>query len=78
MSNIITLPSGKTATIREAKGKDVRLAQRLSQDDTSLFLNAYMSLCVEIDGQPLVVEDFDELPAKDYTAIMTKFQEVNF
>ncbi len=78
MAKIITLPSGQTATIREAKGRDVRTAQKMSGDDTSSFMNCFMSLCVEIEGAKLVPEQFDDLAAADYLNLLSEFSDINF
>lgn len=67
---IIELPSGKVATIFKGKGKHVRQAQNLMGDDSSLYLNALMSLLVHVDDKPLLMEDFDEMDMDDYTELM--------
>lgn len=70
VSKIVELPSGKIATIYKGKGKHVREAQRLMGDDSSLYLNALMSMLVQIDGKPILMEEFDDLDMEDYTELM--------
>jgi hypothetical protein len=74
----ITLPSGAVAVIRQGKGRDVRQAQKMSDGDTSLYMNCLMSLLVTINGNLLVPEDFDELSMKDYTELMSSVADENF
>ena len=68
----------RTAIIELGKGRHVRQAQKMSEGDTSAYMNCLMSLLVTIDGQRLVPEDFDELPANDYVELLSKMSEVNF
>jgi hypothetical protein len=74
----ISLPSGKTATIKEGKGKDSQLALRMCGGDSSKYLSALMSVLCEIDGAKLVMEDIEELPLRDYNTLMAEFSELNF
>lgn len=73
-----TLPSGKTATIREGKGKDSQLALRMCNGDSSKYLSALMSVLCEIEGKKIVMEDIEELPLKDYNSLMAEFTDLNF
>lgn len=75
VDRVIELPSGKTATIYQGKGRDVRKAQKLAESDQSLYMNALMSLLVQIDGQYLLMEDFDDLDAKDYMKLLSEVTE---
>jgi len=74
----LALTTGRTAIIELGKGRHVRQAQKMSEGDTSAYMNCLMSLLVTIDGQRLVPEDFDELPANDYVELLSKMSEVNF
>lgn len=74
----ITLPSGATATIELGKGRHVRQAQKMSERDTSLYMNCMMSLLVVVNGNRLVPEAFDDLPANDYIELLSKMSEINF
>lgn len=74
----ITLPSGAVATIELGKGLHVRKAQKMSEGDTSLYMNCMMSLLVTVDGQRFVPEAFDDMPANDYVELLSKMTEINF
>jgi len=37
-----------------------------------------MQQLIEINGEKLTAEDFDEMPLKDYTRLSVEFQEQNF
>jgi hypothetical protein len=69
----VTLPiRGGTVKIeRRILGKDLRKAERISRKwgrgATARQYAAAAQVC-EIDGQPMVMEDFDELDAEDITA----------
>src|SRR6516165_5117885 len=56
----ITLPSGRIATIREGRGRDLIQAQR-AVGKTS---ESSAMLC-EVDGKPLVYEDVLDMPVAD-------------
>lgn len=71
VDQIIELPSGRTAIIYKGKGLHVRKAQKLMGDDSTLYLNALMSMLVEIDGQYLLMEQYDEMEMADYTELMS-------
>ena len=70
-TQIVTLPSGKVATIRKGKGKDLVTAQRVakSAEQTSFGL---MAALVKIDGEPLPMEEFLEMDLPD----VLKLQEL--
>jgi hypothetical protein len=70
VSKIVELPSGKVATIFKGKGKHVREAQRLMGEDSTLYLNALMSMLIHVDGKPMLMEEFDEMDMEDYTELM--------
>lgn len=69
----ITLPSsGKTAVIRKGKGKDMRIAARHvnpAQDPIG-YAMALAAQLTEIDGNPVLPEDLDEMEMDDVGAIM--------
>jgi len=69
----ITLPkSGKTATIRDGIGKDSILAGKLSDGKTEMYLPWLITILVKIDGQPIVFEDLEFMPLKDYSVLSTE------
>lgn len=69
----ITLPSsGKVAVIRKGKGKDMRIAARHvnpAQDPIGYAI-ALAAQLTEIDGNPVLPEDLDEMEMDDVGAIM--------
>ena len=70
-ATIITLPSGKTATIRPGKGKDLLDAQRIAKHPEEIIW-ALTAQLVTIDGQAHVMEDYLEMDLLD----VAKLQEV--
>lgn len=74
----ITLPSGKVALIEQFKGKHVRLAQRNAGTDTDAFLYHLIAMLTTIDGNPVVLEDLDEMEGRDLMRLMAEFSEANF
>ncbi|OAM73765.1 hypothetical protein [Devosia elaeis] len=70
----VTLPSsGKVATIRKGKGKDMRLAARHvnpAQDPIG-YAMALAAQLTEIDGNPVLPEELDEMEMDDVGAIMS-------
>ena len=78
MTKTITLPTGKTATIKEGKGFDLLKAQRNAKTSDEIPY-ALIAELAEIDGQKLVYEDVLELDLEDVIALQTaisgKFQE---
>lgn len=72
----LSLPSGKTAKITSAfKGKHIRKAQAMAGTDTSLLMFAIISQLTIIDGQPVTMEDIDELDGSDVLTLMGEFGE---
>lgn len=68
MATTLTLPSGKTATIRGWKAKDLVKAQMMTQTPEALAL-ALCALICEIDGQPITMEDAGEIDGPDFLVI---------
>jgi hypothetical protein len=63
----ITLPSGRIASIREGKGRDLINAQRAvgrTAESTAL-LQALVALLCTVDGRELVYEDVLDMPVAD-------------
>lgn len=77
-SREITLPSGRKATIEVGKGFHARKAMEMADGNTGLYLPSLMSQLIRIDGEYLVMEDFDELPLQDYMALQAEFADQNF
>ena len=67
----IKLPSGKTAVVRDGKGKDLRMAQRKAQTPDDIAF-ALISELVTLDGQPIIYEDLDEMVLKDVLMLVTE------
>jgi hypothetical protein len=74
----ITLPSGKTAVIEHFKGKHVRTAQQIADGDSTKILFALIAQLTTIDGEPVVMEDLDEMHGPDVMKLMAEFSEANF
>lgn len=75
----ITLPSGKTATFKDGKGKDLLNAQRKAKTSDEI-LFALIAEVAEIDGEIVIYEDLLEMPLEDVLALQAeisgKFQSL--
>ena len=75
----LSLPTGKTATIRGGKGKDLLNAQRKSKTPDEIMF-ALIAELTEIDEQPLIYEDLLEMELEDVLALQAemsgKFQSL--
>lgn len=78
MTKEITLPSGKTAEISGFKGKHIREAQRMADGDASKVIYGLIAMLTTIDGEPIVMEDLDEMDGRDVLKLMGEFGEANF
>lgn len=70
----ITLPySGQIATVmRRTKGIDIRMAERIApggRKTNTQRTYAILAQVIQIDGHPIVMEDFDEMDAEDIRAL---------
>jgi hypothetical protein len=76
----ITLPSGKTAVIREAFGQDLMRAQRAVGDSTdeSAVMFALVAETVEIDGRPIVYADMLGMKLADVLTLQREVMGENF
>ncbi len=68
MSKTLTLPSGKTAVIRNGKGHDLLQAQMKAKNSEEIPY-ALIAELAEIDGQALVYEDILEMDLGDVIAL---------
>lgn len=75
---VIELSTGSKAEILTGKGKHAQKALQITGGDQSKYLGALMAQLVLIDGKPVVMEDLEEMPLKDYMAISEAFSEQNF
>lgn len=73
----ITLPSGKTAVIGGFKGKHILAAKRIAGDDAERIVLAMISQCVKVDGNPVIMEDLEEMDGFDVLQLMGEFSGVN-
>lgn len=78
MAKTVNLPSGKVAEIKDFKGKDAMKAQRIAGTDMEKYLPALIAMTTTIDGNPIVVEDLEEMEGRDYLKLMGEFSEVAF
>jgi hypothetical protein len=63
----ITLPSGRIATIREGRGRDLINAQRAvgRNADSGALMQALLAMLCRLDGKELVYEDVLEMSIPD-------------
>lgn len=68
----VALPSGRSATVKKGKGKHLRAAGRHANpaQDPMGYAMALAAQLVEIDGNPVLPEDLDEMDMDDVQAIM--------
>lgn len=75
----ITLSSGKTATIKDGKGKDLLNAQKKARTSDEI-LFALIAEITEIDGQTVIYEDLLEMALEDVLMLQSeisgKFQSL--
>ena len=71
MTKKITLPSGKTATLRKGRGFDLLQAQQKAKTSEEIPY-ALIAELAEIDGQKLVYEDILELDLEDVIALQAE------
>lgn len=64
----IILPSGKKATVKDGKGRDLLNAQRKSKS-TEEIVYALLAELTEVEGQKLVYEDILDMDLKDVLAL---------
>lgn len=76
----ITLPSGKTAVVREAFGMDLKRAQRAvaGDPDQSAVMFALIAETVEIDGKRIVYEDVLSMRLADVLVLQREVMGENF
>jgi hypothetical protein len=74
----IELPSGKKAVIADFKGKHIQQASEMAGDNPSRVIFAMIAICVTIDGEPIVMEDLDEMPGRDVLKLQKEFSDLNF
>lgn len=74
----ITLSDGRVAVIRDGKGSDSIAAQRLMGGKSELYFAALMSLLVTVGEKSLLMEDFLEMPLKDFTKIQVELADNAF
>lgn len=66
------LPSGRTASIRDGKGRDLLNAQRIARSPEEI-IYALLAELVLIDGVKYVYEDILDMPIMDVLALMEEF-----
>lgn len=71
---MIKLSTGKTATFREAKGKDLFEAMRLASEPGEI-TKLLLARVVEIDGNPITENELEELPLEDVLLLVDAFGE---
>ena len=73
----IKLRSGKIVSVFAGKGRDMSEASRLIKGDTARLPAALMARLVTVDGNKMVMEDYEDLPMTDYMAIQEVMSDVN-
>lgn len=72
------LPSGRKCIIKKGKGKNITEAMKTAGKEGERFLFAMICQLTTVDGNPIVIEDLEEMELKDAMDIQTKFSEINF
>lgn len=72
------LSNGKTAVVRELKGKDSIQISRLMGKDKERYSSASITLATKIDGMEYVIEDIENLKMKDYNLLVAMNSDLNF
>jgi hypothetical protein len=72
------ISDGREVVVHVGKGKHSFKAQRIADGKQDLFTKALMSMLVTFDGNPVVMEEFDNLLLPDFNLIQEKFTEANF
>lgn len=68
--NIVELPSGKHAEISEGRGRDLRMAAKMTNGtDEFDFMFCLISVLCKVDGRRVLPEDIEDLSLADLTAI---------
>jgi tryptophanase len=65
--------TNRTAVIREFLGKDIREAQKIADGDSSKIMFAIIAVTTTIDGQPVTMEEVDEMNGYDVMDLMGAF-----
>lgn len=80
----IVLKKGRTAIVRELKGSELEKVTKIAtsgggnpQDDDT-YVPALIHVCTIIDGVAVMMEDVNEMKAKDYSAIKLAATRLNF
>lgn len=74
----IKLSNGKTAIARELTGLEMKRLEGVSGGKRDDIWPSMMHLAVKVDGQPLPIEDFDLMKAKDWSKIKFAVSDLNF
>ena len=66
----LTLSDGRLARLREAKGRDLIAATRLT-DDTNALALALAAQVLTVAGEPVLYEELLDWPLRDVVAVQT-------
>lgn len=72
------ISDGRLVIIRAGKGRDSVMAMRVSAGVGEKYVGALMAQLCTVAGKKITMEDMEDLPLRDYTAIQTQFAEINF
>lgn len=70
--------SGKAAIVRELLAKDAKLITRHMGGDQEKYNMACIAVAATFDGNPLPVEEIERLKMKDYSRLLSMYQDINF
>lgn len=74
----LTLSDGRVCKVKALTGRAMRDAQRTADSDTSKVMFALTAIATTIDGNPIVMEDLEDMPLKDALKIQEAFSSINF
>ena len=75
---VVSLAGSRIGIVREGSGKDVENASQIAGKDKRKYMSALMAACIEIEGQPVVMEDLALTSMKDYMRLQVAFADLNF
>jgi hypothetical protein len=69
---------GKTAVVRELLAKDTHVITRHMGGDQEKYNMACITVATTFDGDPLPIEVISVLKMKDYSRLLSMYQDINF
>lgn len=79
VSKELELSDGRKAKVLKTLGKHVMQAHaQVGKNAEEKLLPTMIAMRTVIDGKKIVIEDLENMPAKDYLMLMGEFAEKNF